>query len=361
MERLTENIIGGLIRDIEFPPLNFKNFEEIPTFAIESDYTTFKPDYGVNIEWENESFKFIVEVKNQATPKKTDEAIYYLKKFISAIGESEKYYPLLIAPYLSEERLEQLMKEKISGLDLSGNGLIYVPGKIFVYRSGAKNKFPSNAPIKNVFYGTSSLIGRVFLVNPEYAAVGEILDEIIQRSGNTTIGTVSKVLKTLEENLIISRSSGIRLIDGRRLLKNLSENYRKPKIRRIVKGKAENLENALGQMSENANKNGILLAINEPQRYAVMPSTGTAVKIYVENKKAVLEKIEFSENERFPNIELIETGDPTVYFDRRWNSEDNIYFTSPVQIYLELANGGKREKETAETIAEGILNFSYES
>lgn len=360
MRRISEENIINRIREIEFPPLEFKNWKIEPNLSQKSDGINLRPDCTVEIVWENKSYQFIVECKSQSSPKRTDEAIYQLKRNLSVVKDSENYNPLFIAPYLSEDRLERLLKEKVSGLDLSGNGLIYVPGKIFVYRSGAKNKFPSNAPIKNVFYGTSSLIGRVFLVKPEFGAVGEVLEEISERSGETTYPTVSKVLKSLEEDLIISRSGDtIRLIDGRRLLKNLSENYRKPKIKQTVRGKAENIENALGQMSENADKKDILFAVNEPQRYAAIPSSATALKIYVENIKAVLDEVEFSETERFPNIELIETREPTVYFDRRWILTENTYFTSPVQVYLELATGGKREQETAETIAEGILNFNY--
>lgn len=51
-------------------------------------------------------------------------------------------------------------------------------------------------------------------------------------------------------------------------------------------------------------------------------------------------------NSRFPNVTLIETEDPTVYFDMRIRNQNSI--ASPIQVYLELMSGDKREKETAQ-------------
>ncbi len=362
MSRSIESFnIEELALKLEFPPVKIKNWIADPIFTLKSEKMRLRSDYTAEIEWEDRLFKFVVEINPLGTPKKTHETVYKLEKYISAIETSETYHPLLIAPFLSEKALEYLISEKVSGLDLSGNGVIYVPGEMFVYRTGKENKFPSNAPIKNVYRGVSSLISRVFLAKPEYSAVGDVLNEIKERSGKTTFATVSKVLKSLEEELIISRNGGIRLIDEQKLLKNLRENYERPQVNRTVQGKAENLADALRKMSENSNENEILLAIDEPQRYAVMPTSGMAKRIYTENIEAIMREVDFSENERFPNLELIETQEPTVYFDRRWNLAEGAYFISPVQVYLELANGSKREKETAEQISKNILDFNYKA
>ncbi len=357
MERLNERNLFELVRKINFPPLGFKILEETPSFKSQEF-----GDYIADIEWENRSYKFLIEIKSQATPKILDEAVYQLKRNISLaqnLNKSEKYYPLLIAPYLSEERLERLAAENISGLDLSGNGSIIVPGKLFVYRYGGKNKFPSNAPIKNVYRGTSSIIPRVFFAQPEFQSVTEVLEEITTRSGKTTIATVSKVLKTLEEELLISRKEGVRLMDGRSLLKNLRENFQRPAIEKKIIGKTEDLDNTLIQLSENSAENNILYAIDKPRRYAVMGSDSSATKVYTENISSSLLESNFSETSRFPNLEIIQTSDPTIYFDRRYEMASAAYYTSPLQVYLELATGGKREKETAEQIEEGLLNFRY--
>jgi len=59
---------------------------------------------------------------------------------------------------------------------------------------------------------------------------------------------------------------------------------------------------------------------------------------------------DFTETERFANVRLLETKEDFVYFDRRPG-----LLASPVQTYLELATGEKREKETAEQVRRFIL------
>ena len=59
---------------------------------------------------------------------------------------------------------------------------------------------------------------------------------------------------------------------------------------------------------------------------------------------------ELEETSRFANIELLETDENFVYFDAR----DDLV-ASPVQTYLELMQGGKREQETAEQLRKTML------
>jgi len=60
-----------------------------------------------------------------------------------------------------------------------------------------------------------------------------------------------------------------------------------------------------------------------------------------------------SRSDRFPNLELVETEDETVYFDGR--KEGNSWWASSVQVYLELMAGDKRDRETAEQVKSLIL------
>jgi len=49
------------------------------------------------------------------------------------------------------------------------------------------------------------------------------------------------------------------------------------------------------------------------------------------------------------------TEDETVYFDAR--QEDNFWWASPVQVYLELMAGDKRDQESAEQLITLILKL----
>lgn len=358
-KRLTTQQMRNLIRDLEFRPLKI-TIEERESNLVAGD-SGVKDIALLNIGWKSRSEKFIVEILGQATPKQIEMEILRLEKSAATNGRTARksFLPLIIAPYLREKTLNRLAEAEISGIDLSGNGVVVVPDKLFIYRTGEKNKFLSSAPIKNIFRGTSSLVARVFFAKPEYESVGEVLEEITSRGGRTTFSTVSKVLKALEEELIIGRGERIRLLDAKKLLDGLRKNHRRPhEDARRITGKVGDVSSALKKMSKNAETKNVRYARDDPAKYAVMSSSGAgAVKICAESAGELLSGVDFSETARFPNIELVETDDPTVYFDRR--SMDGFYWSSPLRTYLELTSAGKREQEAANEMIRGLLDFKF--
>ena len=90
--------------------------------------------------------------------------------------------------------------------------------------------------------------------------------------------------------------------------------------------------------------------------YAVMARQGP-VAFYCTDLDALrrsdILRASFEETERFPNVVLEETRDDTVYFDVR--RENGAIRASPIQTYLELMAGDKRDRETAVQVADEIL------
>jgi hypothetical protein len=243
-------------------------------------------------------------------------------------------------------------------VDLCGNGVINVPGEWFVFRTGAKNLFPSSLPIKNVYRGASSIVARVFLSRPNYESVGEVRDEILKRKGYVSLPTVSKVLKAMQEDLIISRNEGIRLEQPERMLEELQDTYRRPRTKLRLLGKVDDVQNLITKAAEVAENNKLLIARRSQIPYVILPGSGDITSLYITSSAPFLKEFNFVETNRFPNVELLETDDPTVYFDRR--EQGPIPLISPLQAYLELSIGGKREQEAAEPLRNDILARRYE-
>jgi len=65
-----------------------------------------------------------------------------------------------------------------------------------------------------------------------------------------------------------------------------------------------------------------------------------------------------NQSDRFPNLELLETEDETVFFDAR--EQQNFRWASPIQVYLELMAGDKRDRETAEQLKSFILKNIFQ-
>ncbi len=351
---LTESeILSRLAEKPDFPPLRGTIEEFNPSLFLNGGEKS--ADLVLALEWENQRRKFVVEFKSQSAPSYLASAIEQVRAYNAARPD---LLPLVIVPYLGPKSLERLIAAGVSGLDLCGNGVINVPGQWFVFRTGEKNKFPNSQPIKNIYRGTSSIVARVFLLRPNYNSVSQVLEEIIKRKGEVTLSTVSKVLRGLQEDLLISRNGDIRLLQTDRLLEQLQNNYRRPSTKARLQGKVDDLQRLITTAPEVANANNALIVRRSQSPYVILPSSNEMTSLYVSSAAPFVKEFNFEETRRFPNVEFLETDDPAVYFDRRETGP--LPFISPLQAYLELSKGGKREQEAAEPLRADILAGRYE-
>ncbi len=340
---------------VALPPLSFRILE------YESQYNeNLRLDALVEVSWNNNSATFALECKALSTPKAFQVGINQLK----AATLSCDYLPMLFVPFLSEERLQELERDGISGIDLCGNGVVTIPRMFSVYRTGGNNRFTSSAAIKNIYRKNTSMVARTFLLRPRFDAVQDIYNEINSRSllvkrwdlTAMSLSTVSKALKSLVEDLIISREDDIRLLQYDKLLQKLADNYEPANIdRRILlkfPGDAEDVPDYFRDTME-AWMPFVVTGLSSVGRYAVM-QRGKLVSIYCPSLDELQEELFEYEDNRFPNIELLETNDETVYYDGRM--ENKLFWASPVQVFLELMAGDKRDRETAEQVKSYILN-----
>ena len=341
---------------VSLPPLSFRLLKGGPQAGGNLYF-----DALVEASWGESIAKFAVECKSLSTPKAFQDGLNLLKT--SSVPEGCR--PLLLVPFLNERKLQELEREKISGIDLCGNGVVVIPEMFAVFRSGEKNRFTSSAPIKNIYRKNSSMVGRVFLLRSGYETVQDICAEINRRNllvkrwdkKAMSLSTVSKALKTLQEDLIISREDTIRLLQPDKLLQKLSENYAPPNIKERIRLKVPErigtIEELLGKESQALGLPLAAAGMSSVSRYAVM-QRGDLLSVYCPRLDILLERLSGSQSDRFPNLELIETEDETVYFDGR--EEENFWWASPVQVYLELMAGDKRDQETAEQVNSYIIN-----
>lgn len=346
----------GVPREREVPELFGKRFGPLEISLSQAGESSLflpgervRPDFFVAARWRGKEFSFVAEYKSSSTPRTIEMAIYQARRY----AEASQYLPMLIVPYLSPDALDRLAEEEVSGIDLSGNGMVVVPGEWFIRSTGAKNHFPTSAPIKNVYRGTSSLVARVFFSQPRFSSVQEILGEIQRRGGKATLSTVSKALSGLEEDLLIGRERAIRLLQPERLLDRLLDNHRAPvgRSRRTIR--VTDRQHGLLQFADNARQTGASVIGYLPSRYVVMPGSEDIVRVYASSIEEITRGVELEENSRFPNMELVETEEQAVYFDPV--EDEGFLWTSPLQTYLMLASGDKREREVAQQLRPDLV------
>ncbi len=342
---------------LALPPLRFELAQVQRTLGVA------RWDLLIQASWQGQQAKFAAECRARSTPKAFDEAV----RRAQGVPLPPDYLPLLVMPYLSESQLRELERIGVSGVDLCGNGVVVAPGRFSVFRTGARNKFPTYAPIKNIYRRNTSMVSRVFFGTPFFEGIEELRDAVndrnllVARWGRTpmALGTVSKALKGLEEDLVVDRQQGIRLLQAEKLLGKLQQNYEPPRAASRVRLKVERGEKKLAQLVRNQAESAkipvVATGLASIARYAVMQRE-EVLSIYCPQSEVLQDRLSGKETDRFPNVELIETKEQPLYFDVR--EKEGFLWASPLQTYLELMVGDKRDRETAEQVKAYLLNHA---
>lgn len=331
--------------DAAFPPLVL-TWEEPPAGV----------DGVLRAAWQGKEVRFAAECKRAAGPRSLADAAEQAR----ALARQADLRPLVVCPFLDEPALDQLEAAAVSGLDLCGNGVVLVPGRWLLRRTGAANPFRAEGAIKNVYRGASSVVARLFLARPQFASVQAARDEIARRGGGVTLATVSKVCRRLADDLLVERTRGgataLRLLQPDALLDRLAAGYAPPAARRRVTGKLRGLAPAdlrplLREWAADTGNRAALTGASSVGAYAVMARAG-AEEYYLTDVAGAVRALgdRFQPADRFAAVTLSETPAEEVYFDRR----DDLT-ASPVQTFLELAAGDKRDRETADQVRAVVL------
>lgn len=345
-----------------FPPLQVVAVQQATSAKAEMQ------DAVLTLGWGDRTYCFGVEARRLWTPKAISEAMDEVRRRVVPTEN----YPLILVPYLSEEWLLALEAQGISGIDLCGNGVIVVPNQLLVLRTGNPNRFRWTGTIKNVYRKNSSIVARTFLLVPKFDSIQEVLEEIWKRDGEITLATVSKVCKSLEDDLVIERvmerSSDeasrerpspyvrrTRLLQPEKLLDLLARNYVVPEVRHRVQLKCtlqpEELRKRLESWAKESGVKVVLTGTSSVEAYAVM-AREPMQSFYCTGIEGLIQSLgsDLRETDRFANVTLLETRESFVYFDRRPG-----LIASPIQSYLELLAGDKRDRETAAQVRRVIL------
>ncbi|MDR1141347.1 MAG: hypothetical protein LBL62_06625 [Planctomycetaceae bacterium] len=311
-------------RQIDFSPLKYK---DVP---MERDVRQkkFPLDAFVDLEWNGIVFPFAIDIKCGYVP---------LSLIRSAIEQMPRYakqldrHLMIYIPYIPNEAKQMLSDAEISGVDLCGNLLINIPGKIYIERLGNPNLFPSASSIRNIYRKNSSMVPRMFLLQPQFDSMTDLVVKLRQHKGHLTQPTVSKICQQLEENLIIKKQKGtavnqksLVLIQPEKLLEQLEKNYTSVDSQNIRTAKlkipqTEFLER-LVRWGESSGEKIVQTGISGAPAYAVMVRENI-LSFYCRNVKKVLSVFEsdLEETSRFSDVCFAEPSENFVYFDSREN------------------------------------------
>lgn len=298
-----------------------------------------------------ESFQFVVEAKSQSTPLAVRNAVAQVKACSTPDDR-----PMIMVPYLSPERLADLEREKVSGIDLCGNGVVIVPGRLYVLRTGQPNHYPDSRPLSNPYRGRSAMVARMILTRPKWKSLGGLRSAIREAGTELSLSQVSKAVKALEEDMILSKNAGnITLREPLRLLDKLGSEWGKLPIRgrqalRLPPG--TDLARAL---SSKPLLKWAMTGESSVSRYTMF-SQGGPKRIAVSSLPLARTLLGGTPEQvpNFADVELIETEEAGSFFNNEIDAK-GLRWASRLQTWLELQSGDGRQQDAARDLHDQIL------
>jgi hypothetical protein len=228
----------------------------IQNLVSQPDATGAKFDAKFDLQFGDTKVKVYAEIKNTCTPKQVEQIAPWLSRF-KATQKDAAF--ALVCPALSPQSQRLCLERNVDFIDLAGNVYINVPGKMLLQRVGMQpQKETGPSFYRNPFSGKSSRILRVLLQKPKAWTLSDITQELAAQTPSSpcagvsfevSSSLVSRVLRSLEEDLLIVRTgSSIVVPEPRRLLSRWSEEY-KDRYRRYLR-RSRKVSNPFGENLE---------------------------------------------------------------------------------------------------------------
>jgi hypothetical protein len=301
--------------------------------------------------------RFTVECKTRSTKEEFRRATQQAADNAKRLG----CHPLIFLPYLSPDRLTELEGMAVSGIDLCGNGIVYVPNRICVVRTGQPNLYPDSRPVANPFRGRSGLVARMLIEKPHWETLSE-LTEAIRKQAQVKGPSLSQVSKTIsayaEELLVIKDGNTIRLAEPIRMLDHLGKNWRSNPSGRSRSYRSSKSPLRLSELSKSTRLGWSLTGESSATRYCTI-AQGGPVKVAVSDLKLAESLLSLTPETvpSFAHIMLTESHDDSALFANE-QGEDGVRYASRIQTWLELNAGDARQRETAKDLYQSIIKAS---
>ena len=338
------------------------------------------PPFDIRFDLESGENRISVyaEIKQTISPKQLEIIAPWIAR-LKALEKDAAF--AIISPVLSPQAQDYCIDAGIDFIDLIGNISINVPGKFFLQRTGLRSNdsAPTTGPGRevNIFSGRFSRILRVLLQNPRPWTLSEIARELESESSNNpvistmptdpdpgkafivSLGTISKALSTLEEQLWVRRrGSSILLPEPKRLLLAWAPKYReryRARLRTSVTypnpfGKTWQASKTLSRRCLSVH---LLSQVLPPPLYE-RPSSISIRSMYIpsQGQKQKLKSLAGRKTDG-PSLRFLEPYDLGVFMYAR--QYEGIPTVSDVQAYLDLTARGGRDQKQADYLFDNTI------
>ncbi|HAS28076.1 MAG TPA: hypothetical protein DCR59_02635 [Dehalococcoidia bacterium] len=321
-------------------------FIKVNESLLEASLGNVRVDLEVKFKINGRLLSLLIEIKSLGEPRIIRTAIQQLREYSNLI---ENAYPMVAAPYISEDTANLCKQNKVGYIDLAGNCFLTFD-RVYIERKYYPNPIVEKRRVRSIFSPKSSRILRVLFSNPQRRPWG--VWELAKES-NVSIGLVSKVKERLLDLEYISGDKYLALTRPIELLEEWAKNYsfRKNKIYDYFS--FDNIRDIEQKLSQYCRQQQIPYALTLFSGAALVApfSRYTRGFAYVgKNISEVVDQLGLKEVSSGPNFTILEPYDEGVFYGS--NETHDMKVVSDVQLYLDLISFKGRGEESAKFLLE---------
>jgi hypothetical protein len=317
-------------------------FVEVRRSVMQASLPGAQVDLLLELKIRDSLQKVIVEVKSPGEPRIIRGAIQQLREYLD---RTEDAYPVVAAPYISDDTARVCRQNSVGYIDLAGN-LFLNFAQVYIERRNYPNPAVEKRQARSIFSPKSARILRVMLSNPRRSwRVQELA-----REARVSLGLASRLKeRLLDLEYAAEKEDGLALSRPGELLKQWANSYsfRKNKVYDYFSlDEIKELERNLSQYCQGR---GIPYALTLFSGAALVAPYMRYTRgfAYVGNSiREVADLLGLKQVSSGPNFSILEPYDEGVFYGSR--EIDNMRVVSDVQLYLDLAGFKGRGEESAE-------------
>lgn len=328
-----------------------RTFREIPFIVVkgpisEASLAGAKIDLVMDLRVKNRDLQVLVEVSSLGEPRVVRAAIQQLKEHISRVDNA---YPIVAAPYISDDTAMVCRQNGVGYIDLAGNCLLSFD-QIYVERRGYPKAAVEKRQVRSIFSPKSSRILRVMLDNPGRSwRVQELAGE-----AQVSLGLASRLKeRLLDLEYALENGKGLALSRPGELLELWADNYsfRKNKVHDYFGfHEVGELERDLSQYCGRRSLRYALTMFSGAALVAPFMRYTRGFAYVVGDVREVSKSLGLKEVSSGHNFTILEPYDEGVFYGSR--KVDGMTVVSNIQLYLDLVGFKGRGEESARFLLE---------
>ncbi len=301
--------------------------------------------------------RVVVEAKTAIWPRDVERVAAQLR--VSGADEQADRC-LVVAPSLTKRTRELLRRSDIDYVDLRGEVRVTIPGRLLILASGERNdstegKWYRRDRIANPFQGKASRVVRALLAEPgRWWGVTELAGRV-----DVSAGLVVKTLNGLEDEAYVRRNEDrqVRLSDGAALLRRWADVAKNAfRDAATFTSKIRDPDELTTELSKGLERLAVTYAMTRlaAARFVEPYAPASVIDAYIDGDPGqAASALGFLPVERGESVRLAAPPDAGVF--QFTQKQSSVTIVNPVQLFVDLSQGGGREPDVAERLFESQL------